>query len=157
MKRNDDAGHKAHPNLGEPPDYGIDWRFTQGFGLGQVTFPTYRDIQRGNADKSSYCIVNGQKVRGTRPGGSSRCMTVAELLTPEGGVEAMVARLGIWYKSAGGTPGAKSENLTEELVRLTFARYAEGKRERPNLNNDSMNKRYDLFKECVSKGGSLGN
>jgi hypothetical protein len=143
--RNDDAGHKGVAALGGPPEFGIDWRFTHGLGLGQVTFG-------GERDKNEYCTKNGQKVRGTRPAGGARCMTVPELLTAEGGVEAMVWRLKAWFQSAKKSLSVDGSQLSEDLVRLTFARYAEGKRSKQNTNNTSINTRYDLFQQCTAKG-----
>lgn len=54
----------------QPPDYGLDWLFTHGFGLGQITF-----------GGKSYC--NGQRGRTS----NGVCYTIKDLLIPEKNLE----------------------------------------------------------------------
>jgi len=61
-----------------PPEYGLDWRFSHGFGIGQVTiFPP-----TGNKGCVGTDGGNGVKLGG-------KCFTVPILLTWEGQLEAM--------------------------------------------------------------------
>lgn len=67
----------------KPPDYGLDWRFSHGIGLGQMTI---------NPDESSKgfnsCMTtrdDGKEERGIKKGGS--CIGISKLLAPETALE----------------------------------------------------------------------
>ena len=151
--RNDDgaSGNRKLADLGSPPDYGIDWRFSHGLGLGQITFG-------GN----SYCDKS-QGIRGYKSL-SGRCFTIPELLTPEGGVDALVAKLQYYYpiaKRQVGYTGPDSDipansrqkysQNNKSVVAWTFAMYGAGTGG-GTLPRSSNDKRVDHFNECKSKG-----
>lgn len=142
-QKNDDGGkHVTEANF-VPPDFGIDWRFSHGIGLGQVTF-----------GDGQFCNVNGQNVRGTKIKGlNNRCLTVPELLSVDTAVEAMAGRLLSWYKKAGGVPGTPQNQVPESVIRLTFAHYGKGN-DPGDLYRDSVNGRVKHYLECVKGTGS---
>ncbi|MDD5438045.1 MAG: pilin [Patescibacteria group bacterium] len=78
---NDDA-----PQFGSPPDFGIDWRFSHGFGGGLTIFPNSPKCPNG---------WRGYTVNG-------RCFTVAELVTEQGQIDALLSSGAFWK---GGKPG----------------------------------------------------
>ncbi len=86
---NDIVQNDDIPNFGSPPDFGLDWRFSHGFGAGLTIFP--------NTAKCS----NGW--RGYTVGG--KCFSVPELVTKEGQVNALLASPGFWKNGkVGGEP-----------------------------------------------------
>lgn len=140
-QKNDDGGKNVTAANFVPPDFGIDWRFSHGIGLGQVTF-----------GDGQFCDVNGQKVRGTKIKGlNNRCLTVPELLSVDTAVEAMAGRLLSWYKKAGGVPGTPQEQVPESIIRLTFAHYGKGNNP-GDLYRDSVNSRVKHYLECTKAG-----
>ncbi len=140
-QKNDDGGKHVTTESFVPPDFGIDWRFSHGIGLGQVTF-----------GDGQYCDVNGQKVRGTKIKGlNNRCLTVPELLSVDTAVEAMAGRLLSWYKKAGGVPGTPQNQVPESVIRLTFAHYGKGN-DPGDLYRDSVTKRVKHYLECTKAG-----
>lgn len=142
-QKNDDGGKNVTEANFVPPDFGIDWRFSHGIGLGQVTF-----------GDGQFCDVNGQKVRGTKIKGlNNRCLTVPELLSVDTAVEAMAGRLLSWYKKAGGVPGTPQNQVPESVIRLTFAHYGKGNNP-GDLYRDSVNGRVKHYLECVKGTGS---
>lgn len=91
---NDDAGGSAcgHGAIGNPPDYGIDWNYSHGFGSGQSTiFPS-----------SQPCPGDAGGGRGFRMGG--RCYNVAQILNPQTQVQAMVDHYKACWQRGGGDP-----------------------------------------------------
>lgn len=79
-------------NATAPPDYGLDWRYSHGFGSGQSTiFPG-----------SAPCPGNEAQGRGFRMG--SHCYSAAQLLDPQQQVQAMVEHYTRCWKSGGGDP-----------------------------------------------------
>lgn len=141
--KNDDGGKNIDATTFVPPDFGLDWRFTHGFGLGQVTF-----------GDGHYCNVNGQQVRGIKIKGlNNRCVTVPELISVDTAVEAMAGRLLSWYKKAGGVPGTPQNQVPESVIRLTFAHYGKGN-DPGDLYRDSVNGRVKHYLECVKGTGS---
>lgn len=123
--------------LGDPPNYGIDWRFSHGFGLGQVTI-----------DGDDYCNKS-QGIRGARISALNTCITVPELLTVEGGTKAMVGRLLFWYRKAKQIEGytGPDNNIPEQVARRTFAMYGAGG-SGGDLYRDSINNRVSHFNDC---------
>jgi len=152
-----DPSNRKRIVLGAPPDYGIDWRFSHGLGLGQVTLT-------GN----NYCTdVNGNRIRGYSPmANRNKCFGIPELLTPEGGVDAMMYRLLHWYNEAKKKVGytgpnnnvpiptqAPSRNSNDVVV-WTFAMYGAG-RGGGQLPRNSNTARVNHFKTCKEKGIQL--
>jgi hypothetical protein len=77
------------PKFDQPPDFGIDWRFSHGFGAGITVF------------KSSPLCSNGW--RGYTMGG--KCYSVPELVTKEGQIQALFATPAFWKNGkVGGEP-----------------------------------------------------
>jgi len=74
------------------PDYGLDWRYSHGFGSGQSTiFPN-----------SQPCAGNVAQGRGFRMG--SHCYSVPQLLDPQQQVTAMVDHYQACWRRGGGDP-----------------------------------------------------
>jgi hypothetical protein len=80
---NDDA-----PQFGNPPDFGLDWRYSHGFGAGLTIFPNSAKCPNGWRGYTA----NGQ------------CFSVAELVTKEGQINALFASGAFWK---GGKPGGE--------------------------------------------------
>ncbi|HTK04796.1 MAG TPA: pilin [Candidatus Eisenbacteria bacterium] len=79
-------------NADAPPDYGLDWRYSHGFGSGQSTiFPG-----------SAPCPGNEGQGRGFRMGG--HCYSAAQLLNPQTQVQAMVEHYQNCWRRGGGDP-----------------------------------------------------
>ncbi|HTM69004.1 MAG TPA: pilin [Candidatus Binatia bacterium] len=75
-----------------PPDYGLDWRYSHGFGSGQSTiFPG-----------SAPCPGNEAQGRGFRMG--NHCYSAAQLLDPPSQVAAMVDHYKMCWQRGGGDP-----------------------------------------------------
>ena len=75
---------------GNPPDFGLDWRFSHGIGASQATiFPI--GSTSGGINSGRRC-PNGWQ--GYWVGG--QCFTVPQLITMEGSVAAMLAHPGFW-------------------------------------------------------------
>lgn len=87
--RNDDPF-----NASAPPDYGLDWRFSHGFGSGQSTI----------FSNSQPCPGNAAAGRGFRSGG--RCYTIPQIMSPEGQTEAMVNHYAHCWRRGGGNVAA---------------------------------------------------
>jgi len=137
--RNDDgaASNRKHIDTSKR-DLGIDWRYSHGFGLGQITFG-------GRA--GPYC--RGTKTYGTNVAG--KCFTVQQLLTPEGGVRALVARLGAWHKHAKKHCAANGLDGEENVARYTFAAYGAGGRF-GDTQRKSVNRRVEQYMDCAKNG-----
>ena len=88
IKNNDDKFVNA------PMDYGLDWRFSHGFGAGQITFDGY-----------SRC--NGQ--RGTIV--DDKCYTIPDLLNPMNNLSLMIRHIKIDYDYAAKNKGLTGKNL----------------------------------------------
>ena len=74
------------------PDYGLDWRYSHGFGSGQSTiFPN-----------SQPCPGNAAEGRGFRMGG--RCYSAAQLMDPQQQTQAMVEHYKTCWQRGGGDP-----------------------------------------------------
>ncbi len=80
-------------NPKNPPDYGLDWRFSHGFGIGQMTIVPYK----------SYCRkINGPNGPEWARNVGGKWYTVTDLLNPDKAVEAtMVLIKYYWDKSKG--------------------------------------------------------
>lgn len=77
------------PQFGSPPDFGIDWRFSHGFGGGLTIFPNSPKCQNG---------WRGYTVNG-------RCFSVAELVTEQGQIDALLSSGAFWKGGkVGGDP-----------------------------------------------------
>lgn len=77
------------PQFGQPPDFGIDWRYSHGFGAGLTVFPHYPKCPNG---------WRGLTLNG-------KCYSVAELVTKDGQFEAMFSMPAFWKDGkVGGTP-----------------------------------------------------
>jgi hypothetical protein len=92
--------------VNEPPNYGLDWRFSHGIGLGQATL--FGDVGDGDSARKVSVCPDGQRgitYEDTRPGGhGARCYTIPELLTVEGSIDATIRELsGIIAHSSGDT------------------------------------------------------
>ncbi|MBU2566312.1 pilin [Patescibacteria group bacterium] len=75
---------------GNPPDFGLDWRFSHGIGASQATiFPV--GSKSGGMNSGRRCSNGWQ---GYWVGG--QCFTVPQLITMEGSVAAMLAHPGFW-------------------------------------------------------------
>jgi hypothetical protein len=138
---NDDgaSGNRKTINLGAAPDFGLDWRFSHGLGLGQVTLKGSHFCSAG---------VRGIKLM------DGRCYTIPELLTPDIGIQAMALVLKAHYRNAKQDAGYSGQNQTppENVVRLAFAYYAGGRKYGPKmLNTEGQNKRMQHYAECVAK------
>lgn len=108
--------------INEPPDFGVDWRFSHGFGLGQATlFPGTR-------------CPNG--TRGITYHG--RCFTPPELVTVSGGVDATIREL------LGAGAGMNVLNVRPELV---FRNYIGG-----STGDHPVVIRTKAFRNCVNSG-----
>ena len=154
---NDDGGRHANLSAMKKPNYGIDWRYTHGFGVGQITC--------GGSGKPE-CMKNGGggcKVAG-------KCFTVPELLTVEGGLAAKIERLKIWYKKPcwgvpGGTLNTPQEQVDEKIIRKTIANWGAGcTSSNPKTGANAVmgipwattrQQRIDTYKSCIANGGTL--
>lgn len=88
--RNDDPF-----NASAPPEYGLDWRYSHGFGSGQSTI----------FNNSQPCPGNTAAGRGFRSGG--KCFTIPQIMSPEGQVDAMVSHYAsCWRRGAGNAAAA---------------------------------------------------
>lgn len=77
------------PKFDSPPDFGLDWRFSHGFGGGLTIFPYMPKCSNG--------------WRGYPAGG--QCFSVPQLVTTEGQVNAFLASSGFWKNGkVGGEP-----------------------------------------------------
>lgn len=85
--RNDDSF-----NASTPPEYGLDWRFSHGFGSGQSTLFT----------NSQPCPGNEAAGRGFRSG--NKCYSIPQLLDAQTQVEAMVDHYKACWQRSGGDP-----------------------------------------------------
>lgn len=116
---NDDA---RYADLSNPPNYGLDWRFSHGFGASQATiFPD-----------SLPCEGKENLGRGFRRGG--RCYTIPELLTAEGTIDAMIN----YY--------TECWNRTKDPA-ASIACYGGHK----NVNSEATQKRMEVYNRCRSQ------
>lgn len=90
--------------INSPPDYGIDWRFTHGFGAGQITF-----------GGDSYC----NNARGIIQDGT--CYTIPQLLNPATNLQVTVKHVQSDFTCA-----SKAGLTGDDLIRGTFASYNAG-------------------------------
>lgn len=145
ISNDDGAGPNRHyADLGSPPDYGLDWRtgLSHGFGLGQRTFG-------GN----SYCDKS-KGIRGWTSSISKKCFTVADLLTPAGGVDAFVSTMIATYpyaKTKANYTGPSNDISDLKMARWMFAMYGAGLGG-GNINRESINQRVELYKKCKATG-----
>ena len=106
------------------PDFGLDWDYSHGVGIGQTTiFPTDR-CPDGSRGKSFF----------------GRCFTLPEMVTVEGGVEAMVRALKQIQNTCGPTDPA-----------CVFAKYRGG----DDRNNADVQKRVRTYWACVARFNNL--
>lgn len=134
------SGNRKTVELGSAPDYGLDWNYTHGFGLGQVTF-----------GDGKYCSPG---VRGITLG-DGKCYTIPQLLTPEGGVTAMLLVLKGHYNAAKKQEQYSGSNQTppENVVRRAFAYYAGGPGSKDLfLNSEGTNARMKHYAACIKEG-----
>lgn len=113
---NDDGGKYLSTSAG-PPDYGLDWRFTHGFGLGQITI-----------SGKEYCSPG---IRGAKRCG--KCYTIPQLLSVESSLEISLC---LMKKTI---TAAKAAGWTNEddVMRAAFWGYAAGSRAIPKATNGS--------------------
>jgi hypothetical protein len=109
-------------NIAAPPEYGLDWRFSHGFGAGQSTvFP-----------ESAPCPGRPEAGRGFQRGG--KCYTIPELLDPVKQAEAMVDHYrSCWNRTRNG-----------ELPALGYVCY-QGQIE---VDNPQITKRVAVYERC---------
>ena len=82
-------------DLTNPPEYGLDWKYSHGFGAGQSTvFP-----------KSDPCQGKTALGRGFRVG--KKCFTIQDLFDPDKQIEAMLEHYMTCYKKT--VDGTKPE------------------------------------------------
>jgi hypothetical protein len=82
-------------DLNSPPDYGIDWRYSHGFGAGQSTIFANSQPCPGKEDKG----------RGFRSGGL--CLTVPELFIADNQIKIMLTHYKtVWAKTNDGADPA---------------------------------------------------
>ena len=113
-------------NPSAPPDYGLDWRFSHGFGAGQSTiFP--------NNPNNRPCEGKEEMGRGFRMG--SKCFTIPELVSAEGSAAAMVEHFRIIFLKA------------NKDIAQTFVFYA-GVNITGGVNNKSIIDRVNAYKKC---------
>jgi hypothetical protein len=82
--QNEGPTNDDHFNVKDPPNYGLDWRYSHGFGPGQLTIFPHETRNRpceGREDQGYGYRINGA------------CYTIPELLTPEVAAIAMVNTL----------------------------------------------------------------
>ncbi|HPV70514.1 MAG TPA: pilin, partial [Candidatus Magasanikbacteria bacterium] len=129
---NDDGGKYLTGK--NPPDYGLDWRFTHGFGLGQITF-----------GGDSFC--DGQ--RGKKSGVTGECYTIPELMNPEinATYSAHLFKFNLARAKAKGWDGI-------DLVKAAFYGYAAGASKIPNKINEKTNQPY-VFPPAKIKGKKI--
>lgn len=113
---NDDGGKNLNTAVG-PPDYGLDWRFTHGFGLGQITITG-----------KEYCSPG---VRGAKRCG--KCYTIPELLSPQSSIEISICLMKKNIEKAK-SKGWKSE---DDIIRAAFWGFATGPGNIPNPSSGS--------------------
>lgn len=106
----------------EGPDYGIDWHYSHGFGIGQSTI--FGDSRCPDGNRGIDYL--------------GRCFTVPELMTVEGGVEAMVRRLVMSYKLSPNNPAK------------IFASYRGG----GDTENSTVKMRVNVYETCAMRGGN---
>lgn len=112
-------------NVNQPPNYGLDWRYSHGFGPGQLTiFP--------KAHRNRPCEGREEQGFGYRIAGT--CYTIPELLTPEVSATAMVATFRSAFARAG------------KDVAQTFVNYA-GKVE-GGKSNPAIQSRMKAYQNC---------
>lgn len=78
----------------QPPEYGLDWRYSHGFGSGQSTI----------FNASQPCPGQTAAGRGFRMG--SKCYTIPQIMSAEGQVEAMVNHYEHCWRRGGGNVAA---------------------------------------------------
>jgi hypothetical protein len=131
------------------PDLGIDWHYSHGFGVGQVTFPNR--LANGSYGPT-HCPGRPATEYSTMVGG--RCFTVQELLTEEGGTAAMMAKLTQAWQRAQRDHGSAG---AEMLARWTFALYGVPNSCDPHVSHnctnasiyrDSLNPRVAFYMHC---------
>ncbi len=86
-------GGRTGADFSKPPDYGLDWRFSHGFGIGQMTI----------VPGSSYCgkIDGPNGLEWARKVGNN-WYTVTDLLNPDKAVEATMTLIKeLWAKAKG--------------------------------------------------------
>ncbi|MFA5128126.1 MAG: pilin [Patescibacteria group bacterium] len=70
-------------NVNNPPDYGLDWRFSHGIGLGQMTINPNKSM--GGYNSCETTRADGKTERGISKGGE--CIGISKLMEPETAVE----------------------------------------------------------------------
>jgi len=130
--RNDDGGKSSVGRTA--PDYGLDWRFSHGLGLGQITlFGT----------KNYYC--NGQ--RGITL--NNHCFNIPELFTTEGGLLSMASLFKL------NLAAAKKKGWTgEDIARAAFWGYAAGNSKIPSSDYGHGNLLANLPNGKLKPGGT---
>ncbi len=131
---NDDADTFVN----SPPDYGLDWRFTHGFGAGQITF-------NGNSTCDG---ARGIKIKET-------CYNIPELLDTTTNLKVTVLHVKDDYACA------QAAGLTgDDLVKGTFASYNAGcggfkKKLAKSIdevrNFSYVTKAFPLYEKCINK------
>ncbi len=127
-------------NPSAPPDYGLDWRFTHGFGLGQITLKGdyYCDGQRG--------IVK-----------SGKCFTIPQLLT----VDAAAFTAASLFKS--NLDCAQKKGYTgDKKIQAAFWAYAAGcgkvivSNGQDISNAPGVPRAWEHFQSCKSDASKFG-
>jgi hypothetical protein len=109
---------ESHPFKNEPPDYGFDWAFSHGIGLGQSTI-----FQNSKCPDGKRGITYEDR-RGS--GYGSRCYTVPELLNPTTAIDAMYREIaGIKY--ANGSANRSVEKVLTLYICSSCESQAQGR------------------------------
>ena len=142
---NDDGGMYVDPIKLVPPDYGIDWKFSHGFGIGQITCGGGTKEQPDcRKDGNAGCLVGGV------------CYTVPELLTIEGGLKAKIARLKIFYQTncwgvPGGTLNTPQKSIDLNIIKKTIANWGAGCTSEKTIPwADTRQKRLEFYQSCIT-------
>jgi len=113
-------------NPSNPPEYGLDWRWSHGIGAGQSTIFT----------DSKPCSGKNEFGRGFRPPGGNKCFTVPELLKPETQVEIVAGHFAYLFKKNNGD------------IAGTYVNYAG----RIAKDNPIIQSRVKAFEKCRAEG-----
>ncbi len=129
--RNDDGGKSIEGRT--PPDFGIDWRFSHGLGLGQITL---------DGRKGYHC----NEQRGIKLGG--HCFNIPELFTADGAILAMVKL----FKNNLSVAGKKGWT-GDDKVRAAYWGYAAGNGNMPDTSYGKDN----LYAKLENGNGKPGS
>jgi hypothetical protein len=117
-------------NPNDPPDFGLDWKYSHGFGAGQSTiFP--------NDPRNKPCPGKESQGRGFRVG--TKCFTIPELISGEGAAAAMVEHFRLVFTQSGRDPAQ------------TFVNYA-GSGINGGKDNPAIVARMKAYQQCRDSG-----